>query len=381
MTGGVNSASEAMKLIVAVRSGGQPSQPICTGVPEHQIGDLRFGHEEAHEHVAGGQDRNHGRAVAGIFALAEIDILDAARDQRACTARSERLNAAVSRVAVACFACASAWRRAAVAWPCCACVWLRRAARAVVGRLARFRDRGAATRRCAPDPAGARALSAARWMSASICACSACACANCAAACWPCSRAAAICACALSRAARLADRVEREQRIALFHLCAARHVQRGDPAGLRRRDQHRFAFDIAEPARVFLGRAGSQQHASSRRANRPPHAARSSGCNPRSNVETCASIEPRIVVWLAVERREGRAPDRRQQQRRHAQPHGVLHRHLAELAALHPGLQQASEQGQPALDDFLAVDAREIGEVAGFRDDHLGQHHEIAGAR
>jgi hypothetical protein len=42
-------------------------------------------------------------------------------------------------------------------------------------------------------------------------------------------------------------------------------------------------------------------------------------------------------------------------------------------------LQQVSEQVQPAFDDLLAVDAREIGKIAGLRDHHLWKDNELAG--
>ena len=46
---------------------------------------------------------------------------------------------------------------------------------------------------------------------------------------------------------RLMNVVEREEKIAALHPLAALHGEMRDPAGLRRRDERVFAFDIAEP--------------------------------------------------------------------------------------------------------------------------------------
>ena len=182
------------------------------------------------------------------------------------------------------------------------------------------------------------------------------------------------------RAPRFADRVEREQRVALVHL-RARAPRSSDviQPGLRRRDQRRFAFDIAEPVRVLFGRTqAASTSASSKsshlrlmpRAPRAASRARALRRAPRSaphNRTACGSSGAKVVRQIA-------ASSSGAMQSRTACCIG----NLAEFAALHSGLQQTAEQRQSALDDFLAIDAREVGEIARFRDHHLGQHHEIA---
>ena len=217
-----------------VRSGAQPSQPICLPC-QHQADSAVSPYEEPHETLPAA-DRNHRRAASAYSPWRKYTS-STRPDTSDRTARSERLNAAVSRPAVACFA----GHRPDVARPrpglaapglvaACAC--------AVIGRLCISRSR-VASRRCAPAPAGAQLFSR-RRMSASI-APVACACANCATACGPVPCAAEIAAFALSRAAasRIASSVNADRPLSP---APARHVQRGDPARLRRGDQHRLAF-------------------------------------------------------------------------------------------------------------------------------------------
>ena len=94
----MNSASRAMKLILACRSGGQPSQADLDVLIDLEPRAHRLGDEEANLEIARRQQRDH--ALAGIhhLARAEIDLFHRAAGGREHLALGEVLLGLAERV-------------------------------------------------------------------------------------------------------------------------------------------------------------------------------------------------------------------------------------------------------------------------------------------
>ncbi len=84
-------------------------------------------------------------------------------------------------------------------------------------------------------------------------------------------------------------------------------------------------------------------------------------------VEIAPDVERRRFAGL-----EAVLPDDRQQQRRDYDAVGMVGIHRAELAVGGAAPQRAGQQGAPARDHLVMVEARDLGKVAGLGDHQLG---------